>query len=142
MSKSYSGSGKFGLHSDHEGSLYTVCVTTQAKFDRDVSRTVDPNFMVKLDFKTGYNSDERSEETEQNKMGHLEKRIRVLIEKTDQIIKEQSLQKRREESFRSISSRTSGRILFWAAIQIVLLFLASLWQIHHLRKFFISRKIM
>ncbi|KAF1740630.1 hypothetical protein MXB_2369 [Myxobolus squamalis] len=140
LSKFYSKTGRFLFNSDHEGSTYTICIIAQSSMSLDQKRTMDPHIMVKLEFNSG---ERPAEETlVKEKMNSLELHVVELIDQTDHIIKEQNFQKNREILFRAISSKTSKRVLFWAALQVVVLILASLWQIHHLRKFFVSKKIM
>uniref|UniRef100_A0A6B2G747 Transmembrane emp24 domain-containing protein eca (Trinotate prediction) n=1 Tax=Myxobolus squamalis TaxID=59785 RepID=A0A6B2G747_MYXSQ len=140
LSKFYSKTGRFLFNSDHEGSTYTICIIAQSSMSHDQKRTMDPHIMVKLEFSSGDRPVE--ENIAKEKMNSLELHVVELIDQTDHIIKEQNFQKKREITFRAISSKTSNRVLFWAAFQVVVLILASLWQIHHLRKFFVSKKIM
>ncbi|KAF0988187.1 hypothetical protein HZS_704 [Henneguya salminicola] len=142
LTRFYAKSGRFSIRSDHDGSSYVVCVTAKSSIPTELKKQLHPQIMIKLDFTTGDHDVDQKALDDKKKMGSLEHHIKDLIEQTDQIIKEQGLQKKREEVFRSISSSTSNRVLCWAAFQILLLIFASVWQIHHLRKFFHSKKLV
>eukprot|EP00112_Aurelia_sp_Birch-Aquarium-sp1_P008979 Seg2005.4 transcript_id=Seg2005.4/GoldUCD/mRNA.D3Y31 product="Protein split ends" protein_id=Seg2005.4/GoldUCD/D3Y31 len=50
--------------------------------------------------------------------------------------------KKREKVFRNLSKTTNSRVLWWGFLQIVVLALTAAWQMRHLTKFFILKKIV
>jgi len=50
--------------------------------------------------------------------------------------------KKREKHFRELSKTTNSRIIWWAIFQVIVLLLTAAWQMRHLTKFFILKKIV
>ncbi len=69
-----------------------------------------------------------------------------LIAKTSEqavdLQREQKLQHDREVVFRRLSSRINANVLKWAFFQVLILGGAALYQVHHLRRFFKSKKLV
>ncbi|CAF5139730.1 unnamed protein product, partial [Rotaria magnacalcarata] len=56
--------------------------------------------------------------------------------------KEQNYQRYREERFRTLSETTNQRVLWWSLAQLVILVIAGLWQMRHLKGFFEAKKLV
>lgn len=68
--------------------------------------------------------------------------IRRLRAKMDHIIKEYEYQQEREEAFRNTSESTNARVQWWSIIQSAIMVSAGVWQVLHLRTFFMRKKLM
>ncbi|PJF18376.1 hypothetical protein PSACC_01791 [Paramicrosporidium saccamoebae] len=68
--------------------------------------------------------------------------ISKTVDQTSDLQREQTLQRDREQHFRSKSDRVNGNVLKWAVLQIVILGIASVYQVYSLRRFFRSKKLV
>jgi hypothetical protein len=60
----------------------------------------------------------------------------------NQIQKEQNFQRSREVKFRKTSENTNAKVFWWAAVQILILVGAGMWQMTHLKGFFEAKKLV
>jgi hypothetical protein len=64
------------------------------------------------------------------------------VDQASDLQREQTLQRDREHHFRTKSDRVNGNVLKWAVLQIVILGMASFYQVYNLRRFFRSKKLV
>ncbi|KAH3687562.1 hypothetical protein WICPIJ_001463 [Wickerhamomyces pijperi] len=69
-------------------------------------------------------------------------KVKELSNKIEEIRNEQLLFREREESFRNQSESTNGKVVVWSLIQFVVLILSGVWQLFHLKTFFIKQKVL
>ena len=59
-----------------------------------------------------------------------------------EIAEEQKLHQEREHMFRTISNVLNRNVYWLAAVQVVVLGLTALWQMHYLKRFFQAKKLV
>lgn len=69
-------------------------------------------------------------------------RVKDLTERAHAIVREQRYQKTLEAKFRDTSEATNTKVVHWTIIQVVVLVITGLWQIRHLRQFFVTKKLV
>eukprot|EP00794_Sanderia_malayensis_P005595 gene5594-6284_t len=170
ISKSYSGMGTFAFNSENQG-MYAICFGrekgTAAEFVR-IQMHYEESF---LDEEEQQRREEQLEKEERereereemkNEKGKKKKaskgkkeaegkheqeddmdnKGKQKYEKEDkQDISEQE-NKKREKRFRILSKTTNRRVLWWAFFQVLVLAATAFWQMRHLTKFFILKKIV
>lgn len=95
---------------------------------------------VDVDFELG--SSEQYDSKKRGTVQSLTDRVRTLNEKVNEIKREQQLTREREAIFRDMSETTNSRVVRWSIIQLVALGGACVWQLKHLRSFFVKQKIL
>jgi p24 family protein alpha len=58
------------------------------------------------------------------------------------LLREQQYQRGRETSFRNTSESTNDRVKWWSILQTVVMVVAGLWQIFHIKRFLKNKKIV
>jgi hypothetical protein len=97
---------------------------------------------VHLEILVGEHANDYEQIAAKDKLTELQLRMRQLLDQIDQITKEQSYQRYREERFRSTSESTNQRVLWWALLQTLVLLTTGLWQMRHLKGFFEAKKLV
>ncbi|WEW55443.1 emp24p/erv25p- protein [Emydomyces testavorans] len=92
-----------------------------------------------IDIATGESSKLESED--KGKMEDMAQRVKSLIARLQDIRREQVFQREREALFRDQSEATNSRVVRWTLIQLVVLGITCVWQLSHLRSFFIKQKL-
>ncbi|XP_012590440.1 PREDICTED: transmembrane emp24 domain-containing protein 11-like, partial [Condylura cristata] len=77
-----------------------------------------------------------------DKVHEVSFKLEHLLEQVEQIAKEQSYQRGREERFRATGEDTNSGVLHWALAQTLLLLGVGVFQMRHLRGFFIAKKLV
>lgn len=95
---------------------------------------------MSLDIKIGDRSEIDSKG--EDKMDKLAIRVRTLNNKVLEIRREQDLMREREAQFRNQSESTNARVVKWSIFQLVVLGVAGVWQMNHLRGFFMKKKLV
>jgi p24 family protein alpha len=95
-----------------------------------------------LDITRGEQATDYAEVAKQENLGVIEVEIRRLSDKIRDLRAEQNFQKTRELAFRDTSESTNTRVVWWSIIQTLILVLAGLWQITHLKNFFKAKKLV
>lgn len=126
--------GKFTFTS-HEAGQHSICLrtnytggwfsTSQVRMHLDLSVG---EAMVDKDYEREHAVD-------------LADRVKELNHRLQDIRREQQFQREREIQFRELSEKTNKRAVLWSLVQIVVLFYMCIWQLHHLRGFFESKKL-
>lgn len=76
------------------------------------------------------------------KLNTLADRVRDINNKMGLIKVEQHLMREREAQFRNQSESTNASAVKWSIIQLAVLGLTCVWQLHHLRGFFMKQKLV
>lgn len=77
-----------------------------------------------------------------NQVDQLTSRINTLNKKLEQINFEQEQIREREAIFRDQSESTNSKVVFWTIIQLAVLIGTCLYQLKHLKSFFVKQKIV
>ncbi|ESO09551.1 hypothetical protein HELRODRAFT_109739 [Helobdella robusta] len=136
MSRTYSTEGKFSFNS-HSPGEHIICLHSNS-----TAWFGGAKLKVFLSISVGEAATDYKEVAKKEKLNELQLRVLQLVEKVEQISKEQSYQRVREERFRQTSESTSQQVLWWAIGQTALLIIASLWQLKHLKGFFEAKKLV
>lgn len=95
---------------------------------------------VYLDVAQGSGSHIDSSNTK--KLSSLAQRVRDINNKMGLIKLEQHLMREREALFRNQSESTNSSAVKWSIVQLVVLGATCVWQLHHLRGFFMKQKLV
>ncbi|KAI9202981.1 emp24/gp25L/p24 family/GOLD-domain-containing protein [Polychytrium aggregatum] len=76
------------------------------------------------------------------KLNALTVRLREMNNRISNIRREQQYQRDREVEFRQLSEKVKGRVFYWTVVQLIVLGLTCAWQLTHLKKFFVSKKLV
>lgn len=136
LSRVYAAEGRFTF-TTHLAGAHQICLysNSSAWFGGNQMR-------IHLDIRVGEGSNDYSEIASKDKLTQLQLRVRQLLDQVQQISKEQTYQKAREERFRQTSDSTNQRVLWWAIAQTIILFVMGFGQMHHLKSFFEAKKLV
>ncbi|XP_065827665.1 transmembrane emp24 domain-containing protein 4-like [Oscarella lobularis] len=136
LSKFYAAEGRFAFTS-HSPGEHTICLHSNSTrwFGGQKLR-------IHFDIQVGEHANDYPQIRAKDRLTELQLRVRQLLDQVEQITKEQSYQRYREERFRLTSDSTNSRVLYWALIQLVVLVAIGLWQMRHLKKFFEAKKLV
>jgi len=81
-------------------------------------------------------------ENKDSKINDMYWKIHDLNNKVMEVKREQQYQKEREAEFRDQSELTNARTVWWTIVQIVVLVVTCVWQLSHLKNFFIAKKLV
>jgi len=98
-------------------------------------------FRLDLKLDVGETGIDYNEVAKREHLSALEVEVRRLNDKMKDILKEQSYQRERETSFRDTSESTNSRVQWWSIFQTVVMLVAGLWQIWHLKSFLKNKKV-
>ncbi|KAI8319120.1 hypothetical protein GQ54DRAFT_50956 [Martensiomyces pterosporus] len=76
------------------------------------------------------------------KIKDISEKIKILNAQLEEIKTEQKYQKEREIEFDAATSSIKRRVIYWAFIQLGIVGAVCYWQLHHLRRFFESKKLV
>ncbi|KFA66340.1 hypothetical protein S40285_01327 [Stachybotrys chlorohalonatus IBT 40285] len=94
---------------------------------------------ISLDMVIGETS--RLESTDKDRLNDLATRVKDLNARLGDVRREQVFQREREAQFRDQSEATNGRVIMWILVQMGVLAVTCVWQLSHLRNFFIKQKL-
>ncbi|CAA9964318.1 COPII vesicle coat component Erp5/Erp6 [Pyrenophora teres f. maculata] len=92
-----------------------------------------------LDMAIGETS--RIESADKDTVETLVQKVQDLNSRLQDVRREQVFQREREAEFRDQSEHTNSRVVRWTLIQLVILAVTCVWQLSHLRSFFIKQKL-
>jgi len=138
LSKFYAAEGRFAFTSHNPGEHYICFYSNSTKW----SLFSGGKLRVHLEILVGEHANDYEEIAAKDKLTELQLRMRQLLDQVDQITKEQSYQRYREEKFRGTSESTNKQVLWWAFIQTLVLFVTGFWQMRHLKGFFEAKKLV
>lgn len=138
LSKFYSSEGRFAFTS-HTPGEHVICLYTNST---RWSLFAGGKLRVHFEILVGEHANDYEQIAAKEKLSELQLRVRQLLDQVDQITKEQTYQRYREEKFRSTSESTNQRVLWWAFLQTVVLAVTGFWQMRHLKGFFEAKKLV
>ncbi|EOA81155.1 emp24p/erv25p- protein [Exserohilum turcicum] len=97
------------------------------------------NVRFTLDMAIGETS--KIESADKEKVETLVQKVKDLNARLHDVRREQVFQREREAEFRDQSEHTNSRVVRWSLIQLVILAVTCVWQLSHLRSFFIKQKL-
>ncbi|SCV02753.1 LAME_0H04918g1_1 [Lachancea meyersii CBS 8951] len=122
----------FNAHSSGE---HKICIQPQAQGWLAKVKT-----KVNIDFETG--SEHQLDSKNSNGYKSLQSKIQILNERVMVLKKEQKLVREREAMFRDASESANSRAMWWTVFQVFVLGGTCVWQLRHLRTFFVKQKIL
>ncbi|KAF0762081.1 transmembrane emp24 domain-containing protein eca [Aphis craccivora] len=136
LSRVYSFEGKISFTSHIPGE-HIICL-----YSNTTAWIGGTQLRVHLDIQVGDQAIDYAQVAQKEKLSDLQLRIRQLVEQVEQIIKEQSYQRFREERFRQTSESTHQRVFWWSLSQLFILLVMGFWQMRHLKSFFEAKKLV
>lgn len=136
LSKVYAAEGKVAITS-HKPGEHVICIQSNS-----TKWFAGGQLRVHLDIKIGEHAMDYGNIAEKEKYTQLQLRIRQLQDQVEQIMKELSYQRYREERFRATSESTSNRVFWWSLIQAGAVLGLAFWQCRHLKGFFEAKKLV
>ncbi|PMB67258.1 putative membrane protein C16E9.09c [Beauveria bassiana] len=141
VSKAGSSSGKFHFVA-HEAGDHKICFMPSSTSGRSAwLSTSAPNGGIKLRLDMVIGSSSEIESSDKNTIADITTRVKDLNNRLFDIRREQVFQREREAEFRDQSESTNARVIRWMIIQLVVLGGTCVWQLSHLRTFFIKQKL-
>lgn len=103
-----------------------------------------PNIYVKLGLEVfiGDAGDPHITSPVEAQMNDLAFQIGKAVDQASDLQREQTLQRDRESHFRSKSERINGKVWRWALLQVIVLAVVALYQVHHMGRFFRAKKLV
>jgi len=138
LSKTYGSEGSFTFTTHTPGEQQICIHSNSSKW----SLFAGGKIRVHLNIQIGEHTNNYSEIAAKDKLTELQLRVRQLLDQMDQIQKEQSYQRIRETRFRATSENTNRRVLYWSVGQFLVLVIAGIWQMKHLKGFFEAKKLV
>lgn len=87
-------------------------------------------------------SDDYLDSKSTRKVDELTLKVQNLNKKLEDIHSQQEQMREREAIFRDQSESTNSRVVKWTLIQLVVLIGTCVYQLNHLKKFFVKQKIV
>jgi len=129
--------GRFAFTS-RVGGEYVICVQTNTSRWFGSARQL----AFHLDLVNGVQANDYDEIARVEHLSSIEVSLRRLNDRVAVIRAEQSYQRAREAAFRDLSEEINERVAWWSLCQILILVGAGMWQIYHLRSFFLAKKLV
>ncbi|XP_012283477.1 transmembrane emp24 domain-containing protein eca [Orussus abietinus] len=136
LSRVYSSEGRISFTSHIPGE-HIICL-----YSNSTAWFGGTQLRVHLDIQVGEQAIDYANVAQKEKLSELQLRIRQLLDQVEQITKEQSYQRYREERFRQTSESTNQRVLWWSLTQTIVLLVMGAWQMRHLKSFFEAKKLV
>ncbi|EQC40072.1 hypothetical protein SDRG_02727 [Saprolegnia diclina VS20] len=105
-----------------------------------VPATTKMRFSLKLKF--GTSNEEYANLAKREQMNELELEVMKLRDRVRAIQKQQDYAQEKDEKFRSTSESNNARAMWVSVIQIVILVITGVWQVHHLQTYFHKKKLV
>ncbi|KND03655.1 uncharacterized protein SPPG_01126 [Spizellomyces punctatus DAOM BR117] len=129
--------GRFTFSTADAGE-YAICFSTTSNgWFSDSSKT-----KLHLDLLFGDATHDNLPDAKKEALSDLALRVRELNVKVASIRREQQYQKEREVEFRNTSERANSHVRNWTLAQLLVLGVTCLWQIRHLKNFFVAKKLV
>ncbi|RKP26921.1 emp24/gp25L/p24 family/GOLD-domain-containing protein [Syncephalis pseudoplumigaleata] len=128
--------GRFAFTSAESGD-HTICLQTNAT-DGWFSTS---HVRLTLDMLVGQNGVDPTERKDA-KLSDLYWKVRELNNRIQDIKREQEYQREREVAFRNQSELTNSRVVWWTIMQMLVLGGTCVWQMRHLKQFFVAKKLV
>lgn len=141
VSQRGSGKSKFTFTAADAGE-HRVCFTPSSNSGRgNWLSTAAPNGGIRLTLDIAVGDSSAIERNDKDKLEDLATRVKDLNARLNDIRREQVFQREREAEFRDQSEATNSRVIRWILIQLTILGVTCVWQLSHLRSFFIKQKL-
>ncbi|TPX34575.1 hypothetical protein SmJEL517_g02871 [Synchytrium microbalum] len=136
MNQKAASSGKFAFTAAEAGD-HSIC------FSSNTSSGWFSTSRIKLHLDLTIGDEDDAKTTKPKEViSDLARRVRELNHRIAAVRREQQYQREREAEFRDTSESTNSRVVNWAVAQLVILGLTCLWQVRHLKSFFIAKKLV
>lgn len=97
---------------------------------------------TKIDIEFEIGSEDKIDSKKKSTMQSLHHKVQILNSRVQEIKREQDLMRRREATFRDASESANSRAMWWSIITVIILGITCLWQLSHLRTFFVKQKVL
>ncbi|SPN99563.1 related to p24 protein, involved in membrane trafficking [Cephalotrichum gorgonifer] len=121
---------------------HRLCFTPSSTSGRAAwqsAKSANGGIRLHLDLAIGETSEIDSKD--KNKIDDIVTRIKDLNARLGDVRREQVFQREREADFRDQSEATNSRVVRWILFQLVVMGCTCVWQLSHLRSFFIKQKL-
>ncbi|XP_019292388.2 transmembrane emp24 domain-containing protein 11 isoform X1 [Panthera pardus] len=138
LSKLYGPQGTFYFTS-HSPGEHIICLESNS------TRLVSfggSKLRIHLEIRVGQHDLDAAAAQAKDKVNEVSFKLERLIEQIEQIVKEQNYQRDREENFRMTSEDTNSDVLWWAFAQTLIFIAIGIFQMKHLKDFFIAKKLV
>ncbi|XP_060511569.1 transmembrane emp24 domain-containing protein 11 isoform X1 [Panthera onca] len=138
LSKLYGPQGTFYFTS-HSPGEHIICLESNS------TRLVSfggSKLRIHLEIRVGQHDLDAAAAQAKDKVNEVSFKLERLIEQIEQIVKEQNYQRDREENFRMTSEDTNSNVLWWAFAQTLIFIAIGIFQMKHLKDFFIAKKLV
>ncbi|KAL1881440.1 hypothetical protein VTK73DRAFT_3958 [Phialemonium thermophilum] len=126
----------------HDAGEHRICFTPSSSSGRgNWLSTSAPNGGIRLTLDLAVGESSSIERNDKDKLEDLATRVKDLNARLNDIRREQVYQREREAEFRDQSESTNSRVVRWILIQLTVLGVTCVWQLSHLRSFFIKQKL-
>nr|XP_002131507.1 transmembrane emp24 domain-containing protein eca-like [Ciona intestinalis] len=136
LSKTYGPEGMFYFTS-HSAGDHEICM-----YSNTTKWFGGRRMRVFFDIQSGEHAADEEVTAEKGQMAALEQRIQHLIDQIKIVQKNQNYQRFREKVFRKTSSRINYDVVWWSLAQCLVLVGSGLFQMRHLKSFFITKKLV
>uniref|UniRef100_H2ZIK9 GOLD domain-containing protein n=1 Tax=Ciona savignyi TaxID=51511 RepID=H2ZIK9_CIOSA len=136
LSKTYGSEGMFYFTS-HIAGDHEICMHSNSSQWFGGRR-----MRVYFDLQMGEHAADEAVTAEKGQLAELEQRITQLLEQIKIVEKNQNYQRVREEVFRKTSSGINSNVLWWSIAQCLVLLCSGMFQMKHLKGFFIKKKLV
>ncbi|XP_055467693.1 transmembrane emp24 domain-containing protein 11 [Psammomys obesus] len=138
LSKLYGTQGTFYFTS-HSSGEHIICLESNSTQFVSFGGS---KLRIHLDIRVGEHDFDAAIAQAKDKVNEVTFKLQHLIEEIEQILKEQDYQRDREENFRMTSEDTNRNVLWWAFAQITIFISVGIFQMKHLKDFFIAKKLV
>ncbi|KJH50311.1 hypothetical protein DICVIV_03504 [Dictyocaulus viviparus] len=129
--------GKFAFTTD-EYDIFEICISNHGPAGSGSSQSRE----VFLKMKHGVEAKNYDDIAKAEKLKPLEVELRRLEDLSDQIVKDFSFMRQREEEMRNTNESTNSRVLYLSIFSMICLLALAVWQVMFLRNYFKSKKLI
>ncbi|KAE9417808.1 hypothetical protein Angca_003228 [Angiostrongylus cantonensis] len=129
--------GKFAFTTD-EYDIFEICISNHGPVGAGHSQSRE----VLLKMKHGVEAKNYDDIAKAEKLKPLEVELRRLEDLSDQIVKDFSFMRQREEEMRNTNESTNSRVLYLSIFSMLCLLALAFWQVMFLRNYFKSKKLI
>ncbi|CAG5105782.1 Oidioi.mRNA.OKI2018_I69.chr1.g2449.t1.cds [Oikopleura dioica] len=143
LERTYGSKGRFAFTTQQAGS-YMMCLSSDkgAWTQPDTKeKPTQQRLRINISFHIGETRQYYKEVAKNEEVSRLKMETMRLSDQITRIMKEQDYARTREDGFRKISEILNSRVLWWACVQVLLVVVVGVWQVTHMRSFFIKKKI-
>ncbi|KAJ1355332.1 Transmembrane emp24 domain-containing protein 10 [Parelaphostrongylus tenuis] len=129
--------GKFAFTTD-EYDIFEICISNHGPVGASHSQSRE----VSLKMKHGVEAKNYDDIAKAEKLKPLEVELRRLEDLSDQIVKDFSFMRQREEEMRNTNESTNSRVLYLSIFFMLCLLALAVWQVMFLRNYFKAKKLI